>query len=231
MGAPQSAAVLDDLKRFAAELPAATPEELNRRDKERQEASRRVFHEAMVRDAVQRWSEACPPALQESDWAHPGLAKHQTPIRAVLGYQLGPKGILASGAVSGQGKSRVMWALMRRFAGDGMDAVFYSAHDWFAALQQQVVYGRDDARGWIEATARRQIVFLDDFGQHSVARAREDWCAGWFFRFLDLRVGHQLPLFMTTNMTARQLAGRQKELRGDPMLRRILDLCEPISFK
>jgi hypothetical protein len=180
----------------------------------------------------ERWEAACPPALRESDWQHPRLVPYAGQIAAILGHSPAQKGLLASGP-TGRGKSRAMWALMHRLAcEEGRDIRYYHAVEFFAALQSRISYGQDDANGWIEAVARVPIVFIDDLGQQSLLRSREDWAQGWFFRFLDIRVGERLPLYITTNLRAEDMVptDARANLRGDPLLRRLLDLCDPVKF-
>lgn len=198
-----------------------------------EERGQAYLKEALRQAAEARWEAACPPAIKETDWAHAGLAPYACSIQRILAHQTGAKGILASGP-TGRGKTRSMWQLMRRMAcSEGRDVRYYHAAEWFTELQSKISYGRDDANGWIEAVARRQIVFIDDLGQESLTKAREDWAQGWFFRFLDIRVGEKLPLYITTNLSAEDIAPKtaKSSLRADPLLRRLLDLCEPISFK
>lgn len=182
-------------------------------------------------DAIARWNAHCPPELQSSDWTHPELQPHAAKIRRILAYEFSHRGIIASGS-TGRGKSRAMWQLMRRLAVDELREVrYYHAADWFSTLQAQINYGRDDAAGWVEAVARRQVVFIDDLGQQSMQRAREDWAQAWFFRFLDIRIGLKLPLFITTNMSATKMAGSTvNDLRNEPLLRRLTELCEGVKF-
>ena len=86
-----------------------------------------------------------------------------------------------------------MWALMQRLGcGDGHDVRYWSASDWFTTLQENIRFGRDEARGWVNTVARRHIVFIDDYGQEAMQSSREDWARGWFFQFLDIRVGEGL---------------------------------------
>lgn len=201
---------------------------------EREQFSRDYVARAKREAAADRWRHECPPEYRESDWSRPELAPYRPIIDRVLGYKLGPKGILATGR-TGRGKTRAMWQLMRRLACDeGVDCRYYHAAQWFFELGQWVNYGRDEARGWVEAVAARPIVFLDDLGQEAVMQSRQDWATGWFFRFLDLRVGRGLPLFVTTNLHAADLvahAGSRADIRGDPLVRRLLDLSDPIVFE
>lgn len=180
-----------------------------------------------------RWEACCPTDLRESDWQHERMKPYAVQINAVLAHNPTHKGLLASGP-TGRGKSRSMWQLMRRLACDeGREVRYFHATEFFATLQSWVRYGSDDASGWVEAIARAPIVFIDDLGQESLLKARADWAQGWFFRFLDIRVGERLPLYITTNLRAEEMVPEERgraALRADPLLRRLLDLCDPVKF-
>ena len=203
-------------------------------EEELEAVTRELVKIQKVETALARWRDACPPDMQSSNFDDPRLVPSRAAIDRVLSWQCpSPKGILASGK-TGLGKSRSMWALMHRLASAGLDVRFYHAQDWFTALQEQIRYGRDEARGWVEAVAQRQIVFIDDLGQEAVQTTKQEWAQGWFFRFLDIRLGHKLPLFITTNLTADAMATsanvREASIRADPLIRRILELCDPVKF-
>lgn len=223
---PQSVGALLD-----AAPVEVTAEEMERREKARHEASMAMLRDMRKADAVKRWETACPEALKVTDWSNPALERNAPQIARVLGYKLGAKGILASGP-TGRGKSRAMWALMRRLGcEDGVDVRYWTASDWFSALQDNIRYGRDNARGWVETVAARHVVFIDDLGQEAIQTNKTEWAQGWFFRFLDIRVGAGLPLFVTTNLNASEMSERGGNVRGDPLVRRVLDLCEPVKFE
>jgi DNA replication protein DnaC len=154
-------------------------------------------------------------------------------IATVRGWQHGKRGILASGP-TGLGKTRAIADLYRRLAcEEGRDVRYFNAADWFAALGAQVKYGRDDAAGWVREMARKPIFILDDLGQEAVQKSHEEWAQSWFFRFLDIRREHGLPLIVSTNLSAEQITGRhdRRNLRADPLLQRLLDLCEVVKFR
>jgi DNA replication protein DnaC len=194
-------------------------------------ASLAFLAEARKRDAIARFDSAVPPAMRVSDWSHAGMTPNRAQIERVLAHQVGAKGLLLSGR-TGRGKTRSMWALMRRLAHDeARDIRYFHASDWFSQLQACLAYGRDDARGWVDAVARKPIVFVDDLGQEAIQTARSDWAMSWFMRFLDIRVSERLPLYVTTNLDAQGIAERgASSVRGDPMVRRLIEICEPIKF-
>lgn len=225
----EAEAIKIDLWRAAANLPPETETERLTREVRREERSLEMVAAGRRQDALARYETACPAEFLTSDWEYPEIQRFRPQIDRVLSYEIGSKGLLASGP-TGRRKSGAMWALMKRLCEAGHDVRFYSAFDFFGQLQEQVTFGRDDARGWIEAVAARAVVFIDDYGQEQLLRSRQEWAAGWFFRFLDIRAGHHRPLFMTTNLSGHQMAGT-KNLRGDPLLRRLLMVCDPVPFE
>lgn len=187
------------------------------------------LRQAKINTAVARWNTACPELLKVTDWSDARIAKFAAQHAKILGWVFQRTGLIASGP-SGAGKTRSMWALMKRLAADGLEIRYFTAAEFFAQLQANIRYGHDDAHGWICAVARAPIVFIDDLGQESVQAIRQEWCSGWFFQFLDKRLGNQLPLFITTNLSADEMAGATTALRANPLIRRLLELCEPVKF-
>lgn len=224
----------DDTEPAARLFPAVitsdkSPEELAAIEQRREAASAALRAE----QNKARFDAICPLDLNPAftDWAHPGLAPYQAPIAAVRAWQFGSiKGVLASGD-SYRGKSRAMWALMHRLqVEEGRRISYFAAADFFARLNEQVNYGRDEARGWIDGIAALPLLFIDDVGQEAMIIARERWARAWFFRMLDLRRSARLPLFITTNLSAKEMAQDPSGWRADPALSRLLDLCEPVRF-
>lgn len=195
------------------------------------EVTRNHIAEARKRDAIARYDASVPPGMRETDWAHPAMLPNAEQIARVLAHQAGTKGLILTGR-TGRGKTRAMWALLRRLAcEEARDVRYFHAQDWFSALHGCLNYGRDDARGWVEAVARRPVVFIDDLGQEAIQTARSEWAMSWFLRFLDIRVSERLPLYVTTNLDAQGIAERgASSVRGDPMVRRLIEICEPIKF-
>lgn len=211
-------------------LPFPTPEEMARREADREARAMALVKSSRLADNVARYAEACPPEFLSSDWEHSEIQPFRAQIDRILGYSLGQRGVLASGP-TGRRKTGTLWALMHRLACvEGHECRFFSAHSFFSKLQEQVRYGHDDAGGWIEAIARRRVVFIDDYGQHQVTASKSDWAESWFFRFLDIRASYHLPLFMTTNLTGHDIAGSWK-LRADPLIRRLLMVSDPVPFE
>lgn len=184
------------------------------------------------RDGERYVATFCPESLRTFDPEHPTAQANREAISKVLLWERGAKGLLLTGP-TGKCKTRASWQLLARlYRDEGVECRWWHSADFFAALGAEVKYGRDDARGWVDAVASRPVVFLDDWGQEANLKAREDWAQSWFFRFIDLRLERRLPIIITTNLQAKDIAGMQADsIRADPLLRRLLELCEVVKFK
>ena len=236
--------------RSSSQSPPLTPEE---RERQNNEHIRRYRAESR-RDAARAYFDEIRKQYPEmmagkTRWDDPKLAANSNVIEKVIAwgaYQeaakdenpwLSPtpppkKGLLLAGA-TGRGKTRSLFALMEHMAVCGIQFHYWFSTDWFAELSKQVKYGRDDARSWVERIANIPVVILDDLGQEAIQARSEEWAMSWLFRLLDLRIGNGKSLIISTNLKAEQLAvgGTDRtNTRQDPLLRRLLDLCEVVKF-
>lgn len=187
--------------------------------------------DAIIRTRTEYFRANCPPAYREFDPQHPSIQRNRAQIDRILAWKVGPKGLLAAGKTN-VGKTRAMFARCQRLlCEEAVDVGIWQAQDFFAALQGEVRFGRDEAEAFVRRVAARRVLFIDDFGQHAVQASREEWAMGWFFRLLDLRVGNGLPLLMTTNLRATDIAGTESDLKQNALLRRLQDLAEPLRFE
>lgn len=191
--------------------------------------------DARRESACLRWEALATemPKMVETDWNRPVFERNADAISAVRNWSHNSKGLLLTGP-TGRGKTRAILDLLRRLAVDeGHDFRYWHASTWFSELQKQNRFGRDEAHSWVSATAIHGTVVIDDLGQEAIGTVKgEDWAQSWLFRFLDVRLAHGLPLIVTTNLSASSIAGtaQRAEIRADPLIRRLLDLCEVIKF-
>lgn len=187
--------------------------------------------EARKRDGLAYFNKFCPDAYKTFDLGHRSVADNSSAINLVRQYRYSPKGLLLTGP-TGKCKTRVSWQLLKRlYAEEGNECRWYHAMDFFTELHECIKYGRDDAKGWISDVAWRRVVFIDDWGQEANIKSREEWAQSWFFRFLDYRLERRLPLIITTNLTAKDIASKEGEVRSDPLLRRLLEICDVVKFQ
>ncbi len=181
---------------------------------------------------IDLWRLETPAEYQESDFNHPGLAQSRAQIAQIINWNFGPRGILATGK-TGRGKTRALYELYRRLVSspNSRAVKFWYAGDWFNQLQQKVSFGRDEARGFVEATAEHPILMIDDLGKEPLLEGRSDWAADWLFRLVDLRLGKRLPLIVTTNLNSTGIAGLSHAPGwAEPLLRRLKESCEIVKF-
>lgn len=198
----------------------------------------RAFCEADTRRRVNearadRWRRLCPPAYLGTDFADPRLAHNVAQIGKVLRWQYGPRGLLLAG-VTGLGKTRSLWGLLRRWSCDeGHEFVYWNAQDLSAEISLNARFGRDEARAFIGSLARVPLLVLDELGQEKTPVADEERVKAWLFRLFDLRLELGLPLIAATNCTSEELArieGGKSPVRADPLIRRLLEIAEPVKF-
>lgn len=191
-----------------------------------------AYTKARIREGLaQKFNLMFAESMRETDWSRIRW-ENAAAVKQVREWKpkAGGKGLLLSGP-TGRLKTRAMVSLIGTLmTEDGKDVAAYKANDWFFRLQGRISYGRDEAAGWVKAVANRPIVFIDDLGQQAVLNSRAEWAEGWWFDFCDQRIEAGLPLLVTTNLSAREIAEGQSEVRGDPLLRRLLELCEPVKF-
>ncbi len=190
------------------------------------------YHAATkLSDARNCYKATCPDRFTRFNPEHPNLKRNPTQIKRVLEWhpKHREKGMLLMGE-TGLGKTHTVWEMIRRLSEQAILVRAYHSQQFFSDLAGEVKFGRDDASAWIDRKAAHPIVFIDDWGQEANLRNREEWAQSWFFRFIDLRLERGLPLIITTNLTAEEIGGGQAQIRSDPLLRRLLEICEVVKF-
>jgi len=181
-------------------------------------------HRAVVDLAEERrrkWQKRCPPCYAETDVNRlplPHLASR------VLSWRYGPRGLLLHGA-TGLGKSRCAWLLLRReyLAGRIVRVLNCEAGIEFAARYAD---GTGAAAQWIDLASRADLLLLDDVFKAKLTDSFE----AALFTIVATRGEGLLPILVTTNDAPDSLAARLSQDRREPLLRRLRELTEPVSF-
>lgn len=175
------------------------------------------------REKAQRWSQftyVCPKAYQKSDPEKLPTEAQQIWPR-IKDYQYGSKGLIFAGP-TGKGKTRLMWKLLARlYIEDGKDV---SRFDWHECLD--AVMDHDRMRKWLGVVHCAPCLLLDDFGKNKFS----DRVEAEIFDLVEYRTSRELPLFITTNETPETLKARMSADRGEPLLRRLFEFCDVITF-
>lgn len=221
--APAQAEKADPFAEWRREL---TPEE--KAEEARRIAARRAELQKDERAlALKEWEAAVPALLRETDWSDARLRPYQTEISRVRSWKRGSRGIYAVGR-SGRGKSRSIYALARRLSVDELVPVRY-------LLQNEITreINRDGLNGFLEkldAIKRAPVVVWDDFGKFAAIGSRRDLLASEIEALIDFRFTHGLPFLISSNARDAQLVEIFGPLRGEPILRRIVEGCEVVDF-
>lgn len=170
--------------------------------------------------AEQRWQKICPPGYQRSDLSR--LPHKQ--FERVMGWQVGPRGLLLIGPTGGC-KSRCAWLLVRRLLNDGANIEAFDCMSFAHAATRHFRSGTGE--DWIERLCRTDIVFFDDLGKMPFTERVE----AELFGLIEYRTSHDLPVIATMNMVGDDLVAKASRDRGEPMVRRLREFCEVVSFK
>lgn len=182
------------------------------------------------------WLAMCPATYRQTDLnrIHPicrQLAQSWTP-----GYQ-GRSSLLLPG-VTGAGKTRASFAILRRFfeAGKSVYAVHAgSAWDIGEHVQglgsaARLIHSDDSriaeaARGCLSYARRCYLLLIDDLGKERTGdRGQVSEAVGEaLFDLIESRLVHGLPTIVTTNLSGQDLQTRLGPDRGAPLLRRLSD--------
>lgn len=141
----------------------------------------------------------------------------------VMGWTYGAQGMILHGP-TGLGKSRSAYKLCERefMAGRTLAAINASYCMGIPRLHRE-----DWAEKEFDRFADMQIVLFDDvFKSKFVERTEEFLCT-----LIEERTARERPCIFTTNDTGPSLIHRMSSDRGEPLLRRIREFCDPIQFK
>lgn len=172
-------------------------------------------------DSEALYLKLCPEEYQDTDPARLPLAQYEKAMQ----WKMNPKGLLLTG-VTGKGKTRIVWKLIEKLIKEnhlrGLQ-VFSSTgfgHELGKAYKNEV------AEEWIESIWKAPLVVFDDLGKSKFT----DRVETELFGVIDYRTSHKLPIIATTNDTGQSLSDRMSDNRAEPLIRRLREFCEVISF-
>lgn len=180
--------------------------------------------EAFLRSGSLRdeaWKRVCPVLFQDTE-AH--RLPHPTKLQYALRWQYGRKGLILHGT-SGKGKSRIVWELLKREFLQGRSIASLSA-DFGYEYASKFAISAADAAKWIERHTIVDLLLLDDVFKTRMTDSVEQA----LFVIINSRTERGLPIIVTANDTGDTLAARLSEDRGVPLLRRLREFCDTISF-
>lgn len=146
-----------------------------------------------------------------------------------------PKGLGLIG-ISGQRKTRIIFELLRRWHHQhgqkimAINAVHFA--DELAAVYEN---GAGFAERFMERLEKAPKLLIDDLGKEKLTERVE----ATYYRIVEYRKGHKLPLFFTANMTGNDLAAKWKmnakaqgfySDRAEPIVRRLREMTDSITI-
>ena len=161
-----------------------------------------------------RFASRCPVEFRESD---------ETRFPAVWEQIKGwsPDSGRGIGLIDSAGrcKTRMLWAIGRRLALEGLHA-FAMTHSELQALAQHQWTG--DALDQIEKAKTCRVLILDDLGKGTLMGES----ANKLFSIIDHRAANRLPVLWTSNRSGDELAGMLDKNFAGPLLGRLADHCD-----
>ena len=186
---------------------------------------------AMERDEAERaeqlagreqlYLHLCPPLFRETD----PFRLDQEKLQDVLSWTYGPKGLLLVGPTD-RGKTRMAFLLLKRLILAGRDVAVFDCASFAHKASELFGEGKGRGQAWVKGLSAIDVLFFDDIGKNPMTERAE----AEFYTVVDRRTTHMLPIIGTTNMTGVQLKAKTSEDRGAPLVRRLREFCEIVSF-
>lgn len=168
-----------------------------------------------------QWEAFCPPTYKLTKF---DMLPNQTSAKRVLEWSFQSKGLLLHGATR-SGKSRSAWLLLKKQSAEGksVDCLNSSAGLHYAALFSQ---STEVVEKWFNRLATVDVLLLDDIFKIKLTDSFESI----MFSLLDRRSENLKPSIVTGNDTGETLQARLSADRGEPLIARLREFCEPIQF-
>lgn len=195
--------------------------------------------EKLAQDARSaQWNALCPPDYRTTAWlTHPELspvchyiAKHWTLLSPTRLPVFGPERSLLLYGPTGRGKTRCMFAILRRLHWSGIpchhvEAVRFADHaalvnDFKASSQL-----RHEAQRHLNLAKRARVLFFDDLGKEGTTPG----FARAFHDLLEHRKAYHLPTLLTSERVGDDLAQHLGTNYADGIVRRLRETCAIFS--
>ncbi len=212
---------------FAAKLKwlAVPHEDCDRITKERElEEKEKKSREDKIKHTKRLLRDFGFPALLESKtFLNFNKTKNNdTAFKELNKWCYGPIGLLLQGE-PGRGKSHLMAAFVNKWAEMGIPVAFQNVSDLMEMLRRGFDDGSYQDRIRILTSTEVKILVLDDLG----AEQPKDWVKEKLYQIIDARLRNQMPIFVTTNCTKRELSDNLHPR----VTSRLVEACKWITLK
>lgn len=162
-----------------------------------------------------------PQGVTERTCARDALRSCQAFVARVLEGRV-DKGLFVSGGV-GLGKTFLLSAICNSLIEARVPTLYVVFSDLIAAIRDSFNPESSQTESRImAATKEARVLILDDLGAEHVT----DFVTNRLFDIINYRCNHSLPLVVSSNLGASQIA----ELYGPRIASRLLEMCEPVTL-
>lgn len=183
----------------------------------RQDEALQAAQKQRVRD---QWATICPPLYQLTD----PTRLPQDKLTKVMEWQYGAEGLVIHGD-TGRGKTRAAYLLLRSIHfEEGKKIAAFHSNTFAHRCAKEFFEGSGE--DWIAHLSTVDVLFLDDLGKSKFTERVE--CE--LFGLIENRVANLKPIIVTTNFVGESLASKMTNDRAEPMVRRLREFCQSVSF-
>lgn len=188
----------------------ATAEETRYKTKERERAFLKLCPPAMAATVLEKL-----PAWQDN---------RETVKKALAWEPTAEKPLLIIHGITGRGKSRVMWQVLRRLAVEhGLPPVYFGAGE--LSLSVSAAWADLKADALVHSLKAAKVLAFDDLDKDRLPPKAEEA----LFAVISHRCDHGKPTVITTNLTGEPLVARMSAEMGTALLRRLREFSNTIS--
>jgi DNA replication protein DnaC len=201
------------------------------------DAAKREEERKALRDIrANRFADICPPLYRETDIERAikekGLDRKK--VCEILTWRPERDGIgLGIIGHSRMIKTRLMYALLKYLViEEGWNVAAINAAKFADTLAGKYGEGSGSAERWLSTLCKVPLLFVDDVGKEKMTERAEVA----FYRIVEERTSHLLPILFTSNLTSKELKARMTDEggvmsdRAEPITERLKEFCKVISF-
>lgn len=179
-----------------------------------------------AREREKAFSKLCPPAMAATVLEKlPAWSDNQGSVKKALAWNPTPeKPLLILHGVTGRGKSRLMWQIMKRLAVEqGLPPVYFGAGE--LSLSVSSAWADMKAEALVHSLKAAKVLAFDDLDKDRLSPKAEEA----LFAVISHRCDHGKPTLITTNLTGEPLVARMSAEMGTALLRRLREFSSTIS--
>ena len=160
------------------------------------------------------WDKHCPFQGDRKTNLHE-LPDQQAAME-VINWQFSARGIVAHG-VTGKGKTRAVWQLIKRLADESRSVFVYDAVKWGDECGRR--FDKRTVYEWLELQVNVDVLFIDDLDKAVFTQRVQ----AELFSLFKARCENGRPTFFTTNLTDEGLRAKFDVEVGAPFVERMLE--------